>query len=166
MGARLLHDWVLAPLAERAAITARLDAVGELLDEHGPRRDLRRSLADVPDLPRLTARASTGHASPRDLAADRPHARSPAGDQDADLNGQRSALLRDLETRLEACPELREVLETALVADPPINPREGGIIRRGYDKDLDELHEDRTHAARSGWSSSRPRRSSAPASPA
>ncbi len=41
MGARLLHDWILTPLAERSAITARLDAVEELLGEHGPRRELR-----------------------------------------------------------------------------------------------------------------------------
>jgi DNA mismatch repair protein MutS len=143
MGARLLHDWLLAPLAERAAITSRLDTVEELLREHGVRRDLRASLADVSDLQRLTARASTGHASPRDLAAVgrtlallpqiKPH-----------LIGCDSALLRELDARLEVCPELREMLENALMPDPPLAAREGGIIRRGYNADLDQLHEDRT----------------------
>ncbi len=143
MGARLLHDWLLAPLAERAAITARLDVVAELLREHGMRRDLRVSLADVPDLQRLTARAGTGHASPRDLAAvGRTLALLPQ--IKSHLIGCDSALLRDLNARLEACPELHEMLENALMPDPPIQVREGGIIRRGYNADLDQLHEDRT----------------------
>jgi len=49
-------------------------------------------------------------------------------------------MLRDLESRLELCPDLREMLETALVESPPLSPREGGVIRRGYDPELDELH--------------------------
>jgi DNA mismatch repair protein MutS len=139
MGARLLQDWVLAPLAERGAITARLDAVEELLGEHGLRRDLRASLADVFDLQRLTARVSTGRASPRDLAAiGRTLALLPCIKEQ--MVARESALLRDLEARLEVCPELREALESALVENPPVSPREGGVIRRGYDKDLDELH--------------------------
>ncbi len=136
MGARLLQDWVLAPLAERPAIRARLDAVEELLGEHGPRRELRESLADVLDLQRLTTRVCTGRASPRDLAAvNRTLALLPR--IKAQVKDRESVLLRDLEGRLEVCPELREALESALVDDPPISPREGGIIRRGYDEELD-----------------------------
>jgi DNA mismatch repair protein MutS len=140
MGARLLHDWLLAPLAERPAITARLDAVEELLHKHDLRRDLRIGLADIADLQRLTARASTGHASPRDLVAVR-RTLALLPDIKTHLVGGDSALLRDLNARLELCPELREMLETALVSDPPSNVREGGIIRRGYNNDLDELYE-------------------------
>ncbi|HWG43263.1 MAG TPA: DNA mismatch repair protein MutS [Gemmataceae bacterium] len=140
MGARLLHDWILAPLAERAAIMARFDAVEELLGEHGPRRDLRESLADVFDLQRLTARISTGRASPRDLTAvKRTLALLPR--IKTQMRDRESALLRDLEARLEVCPELREALESALVDDPPLSPREGGMIRREYDKELDELRD-------------------------
>src|SRR5262249_13570958 len=77
--------------------------------------------------------------SPRDLAAVGktlallPHFKTLLG-------GRRSALLRDLEGRVEVCPELREALESALVPEPPLNLREGNIIRRGYNADLDELH--------------------------
>ncbi|HEY7328781.1 MAG TPA: DNA mismatch repair protein MutS [Gemmataceae bacterium] len=143
MGARLLHDWLLAPLAERPAITARLDAVEELVSKHSLRRNLRLTLANVADLQRLTARASTGHASPRDLAAvGRTLALLP--EIKTHLIEGDSALLREMQTRLEVCPELRENLETALVPEPPINAREGGILRRGYNADLDKLHEDRT----------------------
>jgi DNA mismatch repair protein MutS len=143
MGARLLHDWLLAPLAERSAITARLDAVEELLREQGMRRDLRETLTGASDLQRLTARVSTGSASPRDLAAvGRTLALLPQ--VKTNLTGCESALLRDLQTRLEVCPELREALENALVPEPPVNAREGNIIRRGYHADLDRLHTDRT----------------------
>src|SRR5437868_11737798 len=69
MGARLLHDWLIAPLALRDAIEARLDAVAELAEENALRSELRSALSDCADLPRLTGRVSTGRASPRDLAA-------------------------------------------------------------------------------------------------
>src|SRR5262249_1644418 len=67
MGARLLQEWVLTPLADRVASSSRLDAVEELLHDHGLRAELRAALDDAFDLQRLTARISTGRASPRDL---------------------------------------------------------------------------------------------------
>jgi DNA mismatch repair protein MutS len=140
MGARLLQDCLLAPLAERRAIEARLDAVAELLEENSLRRDLRAALNEAFDLQRLTARISTARASPRDLAAvGKTLALLPR--LKARITARRAPLLRDLESRLELCPDLREALETALVPDPPLSPKEGGLIRRGYDAELDELHQ-------------------------
>ncbi|HEY7428896.1 MAG TPA: DNA mismatch repair protein MutS, partial [Gemmataceae bacterium] len=95
------------------------------------------------DLQRLAARVSTGRASPRDLAAvHRTLALLPP--LKSHMGGRESALLRDLEARLEVCPDLCEALESALTDEPPVNPREGGIIRENYDKDLDELRQSRT----------------------
>jgi DNA mismatch repair protein MutS len=140
MGARLLHDWLLAPLAERLAITARLDAVEELLHKHGLRNDLRARLANIADLQRLTTRTSTGHASPRDLAAvGRTLALLP--EIKTHLIAGDSALLRELKERLELCPELREMLENTLAPNPPANPREGGVIRKEANAELKELHD-------------------------
>jgi DNA mismatch repair protein MutS len=145
MGARLLSDWILAPLAERDAIDRRLDAVAELLDEHATRQEIRTALKDAFDLQRLTARISTGRASPRDLRAVAhtlkllPRIKTP-------LAARKAGLLRELESRLELCQDLRETLDAALVDAPPLSPREGGIIRRGFDSGLDELH----HIATSG----------------
>ncbi len=140
MGARLLMEWLLAPLAERPAIEARLEAVAELLDEHALRNDLREQLGEAFDLQRLTARVSTGRASPRDLqAVSRTLALLPR--LKSRLAGRQARLLAELEGKLELCPDLREVLEAALVDEPPLSAREGGVIRRGYDADLDELHE-------------------------
>jgi DNA mismatch repair protein MutS len=138
MGARLLQEWIVAPLADRAAIDARLDAVAELKDEHALRQELRARLGETFDLPRLTARVSTGRASPRDLAAvGRTLALLPR--IKARITARRSSLLRELESRLELCPDLREAIESALVDAPPISAKEGGVIRSGYDAALDEL---------------------------
>jgi DNA mismatch repair protein MutS len=139
MGARLLQEWIVAPLADHAAIDARLDAVAELKEEHALRQELRARLSEGFDLQRLTARVSTGRASPRDLAAvGRTLALLPK--IKAKVTARRAALLRDLESRLELCPDLREAIESALVEAPPLSAKEGGVIRRGYDAALDELH--------------------------
>jgi DNA mismatch repair protein MutS len=140
MGARLLQEWIVTPLAEIAAVDARLDAVQELRDDHAARQDLRASLGEAYDLQRLTARVSTGRASPKDLrAVTKTLALLPR--VKAKVTARKSVLLCDLESRLELCPDLRELLESALVDEPPLTAREGGVIRRGYDAALDELHE-------------------------
>jgi DNA mismatch repair protein MutS len=138
MGARLLQEWIVAPLAEREAISARLDAVAELKQEHALRQDVRELLGEGCDLQRLTARVSTGRASPRDLAGvARTLQLLPR--IKAKVTARRARLLCDLEARLELCPDLREALDAALVDDPPLSPREGGIIRAGHDPELDRL---------------------------
>jgi DNA mismatch repair protein MutS len=138
MGARLLQDWIVAPLADRAEITARLDAVAELKDEQGLREEVRQRLGEACDLQRLTARVSTGRASPRDLSGVARTLRLLPPIK-AKVTARRAPLLCDLEQRLELCPDLRESLDAALVDDPPLSPREGGLIRPGHDPELDRL---------------------------
>ena len=138
MGARLLHDSLLAPLAKRDLIEDRLDAVEELLKEHSLRGDLRQLLAIAHDLQRLTTRVSTGRANPKDLAAVARTLRLLPKFK-ARITGRKSAVLAELEARLELCPDLRETLDTALVDDPPYNAKEGGVIREGYHGELDDL---------------------------
>jgi DNA mismatch repair protein MutS len=139
MGARMLADWIVAPLYDRAAIDKRLDAVGELGGDHTLRQELRESLAEVYDLHRLTTRASTGRAMPRDLAGVARTLRLLPRIK-AKITARRAALLNELENKLELCIDLREKLDAAMVDDPPLTPREGGLIRSGYDAALDELH--------------------------
>ena len=125
MGSRLLQEWIVAPLAERAPIEARLDAVAELMEEHALRQGLRGSLGDAYDLQRLTARVSTGRASPRDLGAVGQTLRLLPRIK-AKVTARRSALLTELEARLELCPDLRQTLENALVDEPPLSARRRG----------------------------------------
>ncbi|MFM8275218.1 MAG: DNA mismatch repair protein MutS [Gemmata sp.] len=138
MGARLLHDSVLAPLTDKAAINARLDAVEELLRDHGLRRALREHLESCADIQRLTARVSCAKAGPRDLSAiARTLRKLPA--VKAKIAGRRSPLLNELEQRLELLPDVREVLDKAIEEDPPHLAKEGGVIRSGFSPELDEL---------------------------
>jgi DNA mismatch repair protein MutS len=145
MGARLLQESLLAPLTDRAAIEARLDAVGEFVEGHALRQELRGLLAETADLHRLSARAATGRGSPRDLAAIArtlrrlPPLRSLLADR-------RAGLLHELERHLDPCPELSTALDAALADDPPANPNDGGVIRDGHDGELDEMR----RAARAG----------------
>jgi DNA mismatch repair protein MutS len=138
MGARLLHDSLIAPLAKKAEIEARLDGVEELLNDHTLRTDLRELLQACYDLPRLTTRISTGRATPRDLAAVASTLRLLPKFK-ARVSGRRAKILSDLERGLELCPDLREALDSALVDEPPINVKDGGVIRPGYSSELDEL---------------------------
>jgi DNA mismatch repair protein MutS len=140
MGARLLHEALLAPLADRAAIEARLDGVAELVADHTLRSDLRALLGDASDLQRLTTRVSTARATPKDLAAVARTLRLLPRLK-AKVTGRRSAVLAELEGRLELCPELRETLDSALADDPPYSPRDGGVFRTGYNTELDELRQ-------------------------
>jgi DNA mismatch repair protein MutS len=138
MGARMLHDSLLAPLTDRAAIEARLDAVEEFVRDHPLRGQVRDLLDACSDLQRLTARVSTGRAAPPDLAKIAATLRLlPA--LKAKLAGRRSALLAALEQRLELCPDLRELLDRALAPDPPFTAKDGGVIKEGYSADLDDL---------------------------
>ena len=138
MGARILHDAIISPLAIKPAIEARLDAVHELLREHSLRQDLRSLLESGADLQRLTTRASTGRASPRDLVAVAKTLRLLPKFK-AKITGRKSALLQELESRLELCPDLRDALDRCLIDDPPANAKEGGVIREGFHSVLDEL---------------------------
>jgi DNA mismatch repair protein MutS len=138
MGARLLQEWLIAPLTQPAAIEARLDAVAELMEENDLRRDLRAGFAEVFDLQRLTARVSTGRASPRDLGAMARTLRLLPRLK-ARITARRSPLLRQLEADLELCPDLRETLDAALIEDPPLSARDGSIIKPGFNAELDEL---------------------------
>ncbi len=140
MGARLLADWLTTPLTRLDRIAERHGAVEELLRDSSLRQDLRTSLNEAYDLERLAARVGTGRATPRDLVAlARTLALLPK--IKARLTARTSQKLRDLEAALELCPEVRSEIASALVDDPPLAIKEGGLIREGYHPQLDELRE-------------------------
>jgi DNA mismatch repair protein MutS len=140
VGARLLADWLAAPLTNVAEINARLDAVAELVADANTCNQLRESLRQIYDIQRLLARVTTGRASPRDLAhigctlALLPKIK-------AKLTSRSSQLLCELEARVDLCADIRGPLERALVDECPLTARDGGFIRAGYRTDVDELHE-------------------------
>ena len=140
MGARLLAEWLSNPLTDPAAINRRLDAVEELTTEALLCRDLQEQLQQAYDVQRLSARVATLRATPRDLSSlARTLALLPK--LKAKLAGRRSDLLKTLEARLDLCPEVRADVEAALVDEPPLQTAEGGVIRPGYNAQLDELRD-------------------------
>ena len=137
MGARLLQDWLRAPLRDAAAIEARLDAVAELKEKAGPRRELRERLKSVYDLERLGGRTVMGQANARDLVALKRSLQAlPA--LWAGLGAMACALLRP-EEGIDALAGLAERIEAAVREDAPPTLTEGGLIRPGYHAELDEL---------------------------
>lgn len=145
MGARLLRRWVLAPLVDPAAITARLDAVQVLTADAAGRERVRAGLDDVRDLERLAGRAALGRATPRDLGVLRdsiqrlPEVTSAIG---ALRDGDRATQLRAA-AALDRLADLGDALTQALVERPPAQLGDADAIRPGYDAELDELRDAR-----------------------
>jgi DNA mismatch repair protein MutS len=138
MGARLLREWLVAPLTDPARIARRQSAVAELLERSEVHARLLTTLAELPDLERGATRLLAGRASPRDLAALRAGLRL-APVLRAILSSCDSAPLAEAATRIEPLPELLDELERGLSESPPLVLNEGGLIAPGWDARLDEL---------------------------
>lgn len=138
MGTRLLKSWLEHPLLTPHRIDARLDAVAELVEKSTLRADLRDALHTVYDFERLLTRIETQTANARDLVALRISlAALPA--VRACLTAAASRLLVRAAGEIETFDALRDELTRALVDEPGLSVREGGMIRAGYHADLDEL---------------------------
>jgi DNA mismatch repair protein MutS len=145
MGARLLRQWILRPQVDREEIQARLDAVQELKNHTVLREEIRHDLAGVQDLERLAGRVTLGVASPRDLLGLRQSlARIPLLRKY--LSNCPSARLSALHAEMDELADVRERIESALADDPPALASDPGVIRRGYNKELDELRELSLHS--------------------
>jgi len=138
MGARRLRQWVLQPLRDAEAITARLDAVEELVGAPRRRAALAAALATLADLERLMGRIGHGAANARDLVALAASLRKLPAVRDT-LDGVRAAALRSLAGALGDHSRIAALIEAAIVDHPPAALQEGGLIREGYDAGLDAL---------------------------
>ncbi|EIM03096.1 DNA mismatch repair protein MutS [Rhodanobacter thiooxydans] len=160
MGARLLRRWLTRPLRSRDVLRRRHQAIGMLIDNrrHEP---LREQLRGIGDLERILARVALRSARPRDLSTLRDGllaAPSVASaifpdreDQEAaihrrTLHQELSPLLHALVERIGDHAETAALLARAIVEQPPVLPRDGGVIADGYDAELDELRRLSTHA--------------------
>ena len=139
-GARMLRSWLDKPLLSPKQINTRLDAVDELRRETVLRGELIEALKDVSDLERLTARIVTGAANARDLVALAQGSRSLPQLKRL-LSGCRSSMLTVLYEQLDELSEQRELIGRALVDEPPLTVREGGMIRKGWSEEIDRLRE-------------------------
>jgi len=138
MGSRMLADWLASPLVDKDSIEARLSAVEELVADSTLCLDLQEELKNVYDMERLLARVTTGRASPRDLSCiGKTLSRLPK--LKARLTGRKAQRLQQLEADIDLCPDLCKELESALDENCPLSPSDGGFVREGISKALDEL---------------------------
>ncbi|MEZ4458841.1 MAG: DNA mismatch repair protein MutS [bacterium] len=140
MGGRTLRHWLNYPLVNPDTIASRLDAVDEIVKRTSWREDLRGHLANVYDIERLCGRISSGTANARDLRS----LLSTLGAIEPikhELNSATSKGLVKLNAGIDPFTEMRARVDGAIVDAPPVTLTEGGIFRRGFDADLDELIE-------------------------
>ncbi len=138
MGARTLLNWLHYPMLDPEKIEKRLDAVEYSLENHAFRLDLRELMSRVADLERLTARVSTGSAHARDLIAVRESLKVAPRIKDY-LASSHSEAIKDIDHGLDPLTDVVDLLDRAIAEDPPASLREGGVIRPGYDPEIDEL---------------------------
>jgi len=137
MGSRALRRWIGRPLRDDGLLRARQDAVAELWRE-GLTASLRELLRGCADVERITGRVAMGSARPRDLTGLR-ETLALLPELAALLPARNEGLLGELAGRTTPQPGCHERLRQALVAQPPVVIRDGGVIADGYDAELDEL---------------------------
>ncbi len=140
MGARQLRQWVESPLLDTARIRLRQQAIGYMVDHARFRTDLGDGLGEITDLERILSRIEVGSANARDLAALRTALRALPQVKQL-LSGIPAGLLHTLDGRISLHQDLLDELERGIVDDPPFTVREGGMIRRGFNAELDEVHD-------------------------
>lgn len=138
MGARRLRSWIESPLLDIARIYERQEAVAELVASASLRDAVAEQLKAVADLERIVSRVEVGSANARDLVALRGSLSVLPGLKDVLANCQSKALQR-VKSEIREHRELAVRLEQAIVDEPPFSVREGGMIRPGYNTELDEL---------------------------
>ena len=139
MGTRLLRQWLLAPLVDRARIDARLDAVSALVRDAGARDALRAALDGVRDVERLGSKAAAGRATPRELAALGTSLGRLPDVEAAALRLDGAGVLSALMTQWDGCANLASSVRTTLVERPPLQLGDDATIATGVDAELDEL---------------------------
>ena len=144
MGSRLLRRWLNRPLRDHNVLKARQSAIASMLDSYGY-EDIHGVLKQIGDIERILSRVALRSARPRDLARLR--------DAIAVLPTLQSAMaavnsdpITAIAKRISTYPELVSTLEKAIIENPPVVIRDGGVIAEGYDEELDELRGISTNA--------------------
>jgi DNA mismatch repair protein MutS len=133
MGSRLLRRWLNRPLRDHAILLNRQQAIQDLIGS-----SLHNLMNNIGDIERISARIALKSARPRDLIALR-ETFALLPDIQMQLKKYNAPLLQKLSQEIKEFPELHELLQRAIIDNPPVVIRDGGVIAEGYDKELDEL---------------------------
>ena len=148
MGARLLRSFVEQPLIEKAEIERRLDAIESLKENAMVREEIREYLNPIYDLERLIGRVTYQTANPRDLIAFKsslqmlPFLKTLLGEC-------KVSLLEEIQADLDPLEDIFTLIEASIAEEPPISIRDGGILKEGYDEEIDKLRHAKTEGK--GW---------------
>lgn len=138
MGSRLLQRYLHAPITDREELAARQQAIGALLEGDYPQ--LQAQLKQIGDIERIMARLALRSARPRDFSRLK-LALNALPELQASLAPYSASLLASLATTISTYPELATLLDRAIIDNPPVVIRDGGVIAPGYNADLDELRD-------------------------
>ncbi|EYE88214.1 DNA mismatch repair protein MutS [Fervidicella metallireducens AeB] len=140
MGGRMLRKWIEEPLLSIESINNRLETVEEFVDNLYVSSDLREYLKNIYDMERLISKVSCGAANARDLISLKESLRY-LPDFKAALSSCKSSLLKEIYSNLDTLNDIFILLDSSINDNPPLQLKEGGIIKQGYNKDVDMYHE-------------------------
>ena len=138
MGARLLRKWLNEPLVDISEITSRLDSVKELKDGLILRGDIIESLKRVYDIERLIGKISYGNANGRDMISLK-NSIGQLPQVKMILSNTSSIMLKNLYSELDELKDIYKLIDEAVIEEPPISVKDGGIIKTGYNEEVDRL---------------------------
>ena len=140
MGKRLIRSWTEQPLVNVASIIARQNAVSELFEDTAFREDSISQLADISDIERILTRVVYGTANAKELKSlARTLEKIPPLKEL--LDGRHSKLIFSIREDMDELSDIRQLIDDAVCDDPPFTVREGNMINRGFNEELDSLHE-------------------------
>jgi DNA mismatch repair protein MutS len=140
MGGRLLRYWLLHPLLDKKEIDRRLETVDEFLSQTIPRQELRSGLKDISDLERLTGKISLAVANAKDLVALK-RSLLPLPQIQSVIQPFVSKKMKKIQKDWDNATDILELIDKAVMDEPSFLLTEGGIIKQGYNRELDELRE-------------------------
>ncbi len=140
MGKRMLRSWLERPLISVSQISKRQNAVGELVDRPMLRDEVKELLTGVNDIERLMSRIAYGTANAKELRSLCATIEKLPALKDA-LKDANSAMLKSIYNSIDTLQDVFELINSSIVDEPPFSMREGGMIRDGYNAEIDELHE-------------------------
>lgn len=139
MGSRMLRRWIVFPLKDAKPIGDRLDVVENFFRETDLKQLLESRLSLIGDLERIISKASVGRITPREVVQLKVALTAIEPIRDAFLSSGNSSL-KEMGEKLNPCPVIRDRIDREINPDPPALLNRGGVIRRGVDERLDELH--------------------------
>lgn len=139
MGGRLIKNWIVKPLYDLEKINYRLDLIEAFNDSFIVRKEIENNLKEVYDLPRIIARIGYGNANGKDLIQLSNSLKVVPNIKQVLLNSEIDVLI-DLANKVDTLDDIVNLIENSIVDNPPLSIKEGGLIKRGFNKDLDELY--------------------------